>query len=271
MEYSSSKYRRIISKIPHPNSLKLLNELEKNEPVAMTGQPPVIWKKAIGFQVFDPYGNIFIDFTSGVLVANCGHNHPEVQNAIIRQVKSGLLTTYIFPNEERIKLVKNLLKHAPESLNTVLLFSTGSEAIEASIKIAKKWGTSQNSTHKNKIISFDNSFHGRTMGAQLAGGIPSLKTWIGDLDESFIQLPFPDGIYNKDINFSSFEEGLYKKNIKAREICAILVEPYQGGIVSFSPLEYMTLLRKWCDVHNVLLVFDEVQSGFGRTGKYISC
>lgn len=260
-------YHRIISSIPHPASLGLLAKLESFEPSSMHGQPPVIWDRAEGFQVFDPYGNVFIDFSSGVLIANAGHNHPKINRAILDQVGKGLLSSYIFPNMSRYSFIEALMKHVPAPLSSVLLLSTGSEAIECSIKLAKTAGAKKH-PHKTIIVSFENAFHGRTMGAQLAGGIPALKKWIGNLDPTFVQVPFPDGVYSHYLDFSSFEQSLKEQNINPLDVCAVLMETYQGGIVSFAPQVYMNHLRKWCDTHEVLLIMDEVQSGFCRTGKW---
>ncbi len=260
-------YHKIVSTIPHSDSVDLLRELEDSEPSSMLGQPPVIWERAQGFQVFDPYGNVFIDFSSGVLIANTGHNHPKVNQAILDQVSNGLLSSYIFPNRSRMNFVKALKRHIPFEDSAVLLMSTGSEAVESCIKLAKTYGM-QTRASKKIIVSFENAFHGRTLGAQLAGGIPDLKKWIGSLDPSFVQVPFPDNVHCLDLNFSSFTESLEAQNIHPNDVCGVLVEPYQGGVVSFAPQAYMQQLRKWCDVQNALLIMDEVQSGFCRTGKW---
>jgi 4-aminobutyrate aminotransferase-like enzyme len=116
------------------------------------------------------------------------------------------------------------------------------------------------------VVSFEKAFHGRTLGAQQAGGIPSLKDWIGGSDRSFVQVPFPDGFWTEDTRFALFERSLALQGVAADDVCAVVMETYQGGTAAFAPVEYMHALRAWCDEHKALLVLDEVQAGFGRTG-----
>ena len=116
------------------------------------------------------------------------------------------------------------------------------------------------------IVSFDKAFHGRTLGAQQAGGIPALKEWIVNLDPGFVQVPFPDGFRTEDTSFDYFEKCLAEAGVEPENVCGVMLETYQGGSASFAPPEYMQALRKWCDRHKALLVCDEVQAGFGRTG-----
>ena len=260
-------FRRIISSIPHPESVDLLAQLDRIEPQAMHGQPPVIWARANGFIVEDPFGNKFIDFTSGVLLSNCGHNHPRVNKAIAEQLDRGLLASYIFPTQERVLLLEALLRHAPIGLDQALLFSTGAEAVEAALKLAKQQSKKVSST-KSIVISFEGSFHGRTLGAQLAGGIPMLKSWIEPNNMHFIQLPFPDPDDEDLCHFSTFECALTQREIRFDDVCAVMFETYQGGVVKFASSSFVQQLRTWCTKHRAILIFDEVQSGFGRTGKW---
>lgn len=261
-------YCKISTPIENFSASPFIKYLKQHEPSSMHGQIPVIWDHADGFQVYDIYGNQYIDFSSGVLVANVGHNHPHIKKSIIEQVNKGLLTSYLFPNQPRLQLLQSLFRHVPSSLNQIALFSTGSEAVEFCIKSAKIWGKNIKNSNKNIVISFENSFHGRTLGSQLAGGIPHLKDWITYKDPSFIQLPFPDNFHCKRIDFQLFLDKLDLYEIDPLDICMVLVEPYQGQTVAFAPVEYMQNLRKWCTENNVLLVFDEMQSGFCRTGHW---
>src|SRR5438477_9564212 len=111
-----TKYRRIATPLPHPDSLATLEKLRKFEPQSMRGQPPLVWDRAEDIFVYDKYGNRWLDWSSGVLVANSGHGAPEVRQAIIDQVQSGLLHNYCFPSEERAALVECLAGLAPEGL-----------------------------------------------------------------------------------------------------------------------------------------------------------
>lgn len=260
-------YRRIVTAIPVPESLPILDRLQKYEPHAMSGQPPVVWDRAEGFQVFDKWGNQWIDWSSGVLVANAGHAAPEVVDAIIEQARQHLLTNYCFPSEIRAELVERLAAVMPEPLKKVFLLTTGSETIECAIKLSRMHGIHVKGPEKNVIVSFEKAFHGRTLGSQQAGGIPSLKEWIVNHDPGFVQVPFPDGFRTPDTSFDHFLRVLQERGVEAQNVAGVLMETYQGGSAAFAPLAYMRQLRAWCDEHDVLLTLDEVQAGFGRTGK----
>jgi 4-aminobutyrate aminotransferase/diaminobutyrate-pyruvate transaminase/4-aminobutyrate aminotransferase/(S)-3-amino-2-methylpropionate transaminase len=106
------------------------------------------------------------------------------------------------------------------------------------------------------------------MGSQMAGGIDSLKQWIVNLDKDMVQVPFPDGFRGPDTSFDGFLKSLDQQGITPDRVAGVMTETYQGGNASFAPPEYIQKLRAWCDQHNVVLVFDEVQAGFGRTGTY---
>ena len=128
-----TKYRRIATPLPHPDSLPTLATLRRCEPQSMHGQPPIVWDRAENIFVYDRYGNRWLDWSSGVLVTNAGHGAPEIRQAIIDQVNRGLLHNYCFPSEERARLVEQLAALAPEPLQKVFLLSTGSEATECAI------------------------------------------------------------------------------------------------------------------------------------------
>jgi len=106
------------------------------------------------------------------------------------------------------------------------------------------------------------------MGSQMAGGIPALKQWIGNLDKDMVQVPFPDGFRCQDTSFDLFLKSLNRAGTTPDRVAAVMTETYQGGNSSFAPPEYVQELRAWCDEHRALLIFDEVQAGFGRTGTY---
>lgn len=259
-------YRRIVTDIPVPDSLPILKTLRSCEPQCMDGQPPIVWDRADGFTVSDRWGNRWLDFSSGVLITNAGHSRKKVVDAIVRQAQHGVLTSYCFPNEPRANLVKKLVEISPKGLDRCFLLSTGSEADECAIKLSRTWGAKVGGDKKNVIVSFERAFHGRTLGSQQAGGIPELKTWIKNLDPGFVQVPFPDGYRTKDVSFALFEKTLQARGIDPKNVCGVITETYQGGGADFGPPEYFQKLRAWCDQYNVLLTFDEVQSGFGRCG-----
>jgi len=261
-----TRYRRIATPLPAPDTVPILEKLHQYEPVAMRGQPPVVWDRAEGFQVWDRSGNCWIDWSSGVLITNAGHGRKEIIDAIVEQATRQLLTNYCFPNDVRALLVERLSTLFPEPLRKTFLLTTGSEAVECAIKLCRTHGVKVGGRSKNVIVSFEKAFHGRTLGSQQAGGIPSLKEWIVNLDPGFVQAPFPDGFWTRDTSFDGFLQALSDAGVEPRNVAGVILETYQGGSASFAPAEYMQKLRAWCDGHQILLVCDEVQAGFGRTG-----
>ena len=262
-----TKYRRIVTKLPPPESLPILEKLRKFEPVSMRGQPPVVWDRAEDIQVFDRWGNMWLDWSSGVLVTNAGHGAKEIRQAILDQVQSGLLHNYCFPSEERSQLLEYLAGLAPEGLKKIFLLTTGSEATENALKMARTYGIRKGGKEKIGFVGFGRGFHGRTLGAQQVGGIPGQKGWIGNEDPAIVQVPFPDGYWTEDTSFNSFCDSLEQLGLRSSQVCGVMMETYQGVGPDFAPLEYVRALSYWCKEHDALLIFDEVQAGFGRTGK----
>jgi 4-aminobutyrate aminotransferase / (S)-3-amino-2-methylpropionate transaminase / 5-aminovalerate transaminase len=262
-----TKYRKISGRIPGEETIEQLKKLRKFEARSMRGQPPVIWDRAEGFNVYDAYGNKWLDFSSGVLITNAGHGHPEIAKAIISQVSKPLLTTYCFPNQPRIELVRKLIELAPKGLNKVFLLSTGSEGTECALKLMRTHGRRIGGDAKSVIVGFEDAFHGRTMGSQQMGALGNGRAWIKNLDPEIVHVPFPDGFRNEDISFGLFEKMLAKLNIAPKNVAGVISETYQGCGPNFMPKQYAKKLRQWCDDYDVLLCFDEVQAGFGRCGK----
>jgi 4-aminobutyrate aminotransferase / (S)-3-amino-2-methylpropionate transaminase / 5-aminovalerate transaminase len=264
----STKYREIRTKLPVPESLEIFKILSESEPVSMLGQPPVVWDKAEGFQIYDKWGNKWIDWSSGVLITNAGHGRMEIIDALRDLLDKKLLATYVFIHEKRAELTKMLQGISPDPSNyLVFLLSTGSEATENCIKLAKTYAIEKYGLRKKYFVSFNNAFHGRTMGAQLAGGNSKQKTWIVEEGKTFIQVPFPDGYKNEDTSFDLFLSTLEQKGIKPEEIAGVMTESYQGVGPDFLPVEYAKKLEAFCLKHDIVTIFDEVQAGFGRTGK----
>src|SRR3989442_4815757 len=262
-----SKFRRIVTLLPHPDSVPTLEKLRQLEPQSMRGQPPLVWERAEDIFVYDKCGNKWLDWSSGVLVTNCGHGAPEVRQAIIDQVNSGLLHNHVFPSEERAELAEYLVQLAPRGLEKVFLLTTGSEATECAIKLARSYGLCKGGT-KIGIVGAERGFHGRTLGAQQAGGIPGQKSWIVNEDPAIVQVPFPDGYWTEDTSFELFLTTLQKKSLQPENVAGVMFETYQGVGPDFAPVEYIQQLATWCRANDALLIFDEVQAGFGRTGKF---
>ena len=263
-----TKYRSIRTKIPVPESLPLFAALAASEPRSMAGQPPVVWHQAENFTVSDKWGNRWIDWSSCVLVANAGHGRPEIREALREVIDRGLIASYVFVHEQRARLCGLLRSIAPDPERyRVFLLSTGSEATENAIKLARTYALEKYGPRRNRIVSFRHAFHGRTMGAQLAGGMDGQKRWLGVPDPAFVQVPFPDGYKNADTGFDSFLAALSEKGLAPADIAAVMTESYQGVGPDFLPVEYARRLEAFCREHDIVTVFDEVQSGFGRTGK----
>ena len=148
--------------------------------------------------------------------------------------------------------------------------TTGAEATENALKLARTYGHQQGGKEKNIIISFEDAFHGRTLGAQMMGGMPGLKNWITHPDPDIIQVPFPDGYHHENLTFDDFEAELTKRGVDPDRMAGVILETYQGATACFAPKDYIQRLRQWCTQHDALLIFDEVQAGFGRTGKFFA-
>lgn len=263
-----TKYRRIATPLPHPDSVATLEKLRKFEPISMRGQPPLVWDRAEDIFVYDKYGNRWMDWSSGVLVTNAGHAAPEICRAVQEQVNRRLLHSYVFPNEPRAALVEMLASLAPEGLNKVFLLTTGSESTECAIKLSRSHGIRVGGKKKIGIVGFERGFHGRTLGAQQAGGMAGQKSWIVNEDPAILNAPFPDGYWQTETGFDTFLSAIEQRGLKPENIAGVLMETYQGVGPDFAPVEYVRRMAEWCRENKVVLVFDEVQAGFGRTGKF---
>jgi acetylornithine/succinyldiaminopimelate/putrescine aminotransferase len=168
----NTKYRCIRTKLPVPESLPIFARLQASEPRSMMGQPPIVWDRAEGFQIMDRWGNKWIDWSSGVLITNAGHGRKEIVKALQEELEKPLLSAYVFVHEKRSELTTMLQHLAPEPERyRVFLLSTGSEAIECAMKLARTYALEKFGPQKKYLVSFDNAFHGRTLGAR-AGPLP---------------------------------------------------------------------------------------------------
>ncbi len=262
-------HRRICTALPVPASLPIFEALAACEPRSMGGQPPVVWDRAVDCTVMDRWGNRWIDWSSGVLIANCGHGHPAILAALRECLDQELLTTYVFVHQRRVELTRRLREKAPDPEGShVFLLSTGSEATENCIKLAKTYALEKHGRQRRVMVTFNNAFHGRTLGAQLAGGNPRQKHWIACGCPDFVQVPFPDGFKNPDTSFDLFLGTLRDRGISPGQIAGVMSESYQGCGPDFLPVDYARKLEAFCREHDIVLIMDEVQAGFGRTGKF---
>jgi 4-aminobutyrate aminotransferase len=254
--------------IPGPKSAEVIQVSRQCEPPCAIDQTPIVWDHGEGVWVWDVDGNPYIDFTSGVLVSNLGHNHPGLVSAIQNQAPR-MMNCYSFPTAERVSASNRLVKILPENIDRVFMLSTGSDATEAALRIARRY------TGKQEVLAFYGGFHGRTYGAMGVAGSISTRREFG--------MPVPGGImapyaycyrcfYEK--SFPECDVFCLKsldrivESSSSGDLGAVIVEPYQGtaGFV-FPPEGWLKALETWAKERNLLLILDEVQSSFGRTGK----
>ncbi len=267
-EKISTPNRRITTAVPHPDDRKTTEVLRRCEPRSVAGQAQIVWDRAEGVHLFDRHGNQWLDFSSGVLVANAGHGSEAATAALAEVAQRPLHHSYCFPNAERAALVEYLVDRcAPAYLDKVLLLTTGSEAVECALKISRAHAHRLGGRQKDWIVSFTNAFHGRTMGSQMAGGIASLKEWIVHQDPCMINAPTPDPLAGKDATFDNFIGALADHDVDPKAVAAVLLETYQGGTAILLARQYVEELRNFCNENDALLIFDEVQAGFGRCGR----
>jgi 4-aminobutyrate aminotransferase-like enzyme len=266
-----TKHRRIVTAIPSPGTKEIMERIAKVESSNAMDQLPVVWDSAKGHQIFDRHGNAWIDFSSTIFVANCGHAHPHLVKAIQEQAAK-LCHSYTYPTEIRARYLEKLASFVPDYLAKASLFSTGTEASERAIKIARLYGLKSNPARRI-IVGGDGNFHGKTMGAQMAGGYHQQKHWIGYHDPNMVHMPFPYPWVMEESNMTGEQmlkkhlDGLKQKGVDLDGICAFILESYQGWGGIMYPTHYVQALRKWTYERNILMIFDECQSGFGRTGK----
>lgn len=223
-------------------------------------------EKAENATLWDVEGNEVIDFAAGIAVLNTGHRHPKVMAAVEKQLQAFTHTAYqIVPYESYVSLAERINGLVPiDGPPKTAFFSTGAEAVENAVKIARAY------TKRPGIIAFGGGFHGRTfMTMALTGKVAPYKIGFG---------PFPGSVYHahypNELHGVSTEQALqslthlFKADIAPDQVAAILLEPVQGeGGFNIAPPEFMQALRALCDSHGILLIIDEVQSGFARTGK----
>lgn len=263
-----SRWRKIVTPIPAPQSLPLLADLQRHEARSMQGMPPVLWHEAEGFLVRDPYGNQWIDLTSGIVVANVGHSHPKIVEAITRQAQGKMLFSYSFFNDPRRKLVAELAGLSPIPDSKCILYSSGTEATECALTLMWRQGRLK-SPDKTGIIGFTQGYHGRTLGASLAGGAPGANEWLSRSKLGIHLFPYPYGDSAK--SFEACVAEFTAAGGSPDKIAGIIVEPMQGWTASLMPRDFVQAMFAWAKAHDILIAFDEVQVGCGRTGKFFAC
>jgi 4-aminobutyrate aminotransferase len=223
-------------------------------------------EKAENSTLWDVEGNEVIDFAAGIAVLNTGHRHPKIVAAIEKQLQAFTHTAYqIVPYESYISLAERINDRVPvNGPAKTAFFSTGAEAVENAVKIARAY------TKRPGLITFGGGFHGRTfMTMALTGKVAPYKIGFGPFPGSVYHGQYPNaahGVSTSDAMHSL--ERIFKADIAPDQVAAIILEPVQGeGGFNVAPADFMQALRKLCDTHGILLIADEVQTGFARTGK----
>ena len=221
---------------------------------------------ALNSEVWDIEGNRYIDFGGGIAVLNTGHRHPKIIAAIQLQLEKFTHTCYqVLPYESYVTLAERINQLTPGThAKKTCFFSSGAEGAENAVKIARAY------TGRPGIIAFSGAFHGRTlMACALTGKVVPYKVGFGPFPADVFHIPFPMQLHNVTVEDSiNALHALFKADVDPKRIAAIMIEPVQGeGGFYVAPPELMRALRKECDEHGILLVMDEVQTGFGRTGK----
>ncbi len=221
---------------------------------------------ALNSEIWDVEGRRFIDFAAGIAVLNTGHRHPKLVAAIQEQLGKFTHTAYqIVPYASYIELAERINQITPGThAKKTTFFSTGAEAVENAIKIARV------ATGRSAVIAFSGAFHGRTMmGMALTGKVVPYKVGFGPFPAEVYHAPFPIDLHGVTTEDSlNALQTLFKADVDPKRVAAIILEPVQGeGGFYAAPKEFMQALRQLCDEHGILLIVDEVQSGFARTGK----
>ena len=232
-------YRSIEGMIPAPGTGRILDTLDRVESRSAHGQLPIVWSGAKDFSVWDIAGNRFLDFTSGIFVANVGHANDAVTNAVRQEVSCNRIHSYAYATDTRARYLKRLTEWS--GFEKAFLVSAGTEATEAALKLMRLHGAK---TGRRGIVCIDGAFHGRTMGAQLMGK--------------------PDAWTASDPDISHVNTG---QNISLIDAAGVMIEAYEGWSAKFHDREVVRAIATVCKTQDTLLCFDEMQSGFGRTGK----
>ena len=223
-------------------------------------------ERAENATLWDVEGRAYTDFAAGIAVLNTGHRHPRVMQAVAAQLERFTHTAYqVVPYQSYVSLAERINALVPiTGLNKTALFTTGAEAVENAIKIARAH------TGRPGVIAFSGAFHGRTLlGMALTGKVVPYKVGFGPFPSDIYHAPFPNALHGIGTEQSlQALETLFKTDIDPQRVAAIIVEPVQGeGGFLPAPASFMRGLREVCNKHGIVMIADEVQTGFGRTGK----
>ena len=252
---------------------KINEKFQKFETSNMSSNIKILWE-GDGVYVSDKFKKKYIDFTSGIFTTNIGHNNKFLQKKVLKVLKKGITHSYHYFNNPRQKYIEELINFVnKKNLDKCHLVSSGTEATETALKLIKTYGKTLDK-NKTGIICISGNWHGRTVGSQMLSGKNKQSEWIGYFDKNIyhIDFPYPWSLKNtKQTAKNFFNKSIKKKfgsnyNFK-KNISAILLETFQGWGAIFYPKDYVKEIEKFCKKNNILLCFDEMQSGFSRTGK----
>lgn len=227
-------------------------ELDQQYYLPVFNRYPITISRGKGSRLWDTEGNEYIDMLAGIAVTSVGHSHPKVVQAIQQQAGQLMHISNLLLSEPQAQFSKKLAEFS--GMDRVFLSNSGAEAVEGAIKMARKYA------HKHgrggTIITFEGCFHGRTL-ATTAAGSPKYQEGFDPIPQGFAKFPYND-IESLKASYSD-------------EIAAVLVEPVQwAGGIQVAQLEFLQALREWCTQHNIVLIFDEIQCGVGRSGKFMA-
>ena len=225
--------------------------------------------RAKNAEIWTTEGQRYIDFAGGIGVLNTGHLHPKVQGAVAEQLEKFSHTCYhVIPYELYTTVAEKINALAPISGPSKVMFATtGAEAVENAIKIARSH------TRRRGVIAFQGAFHGRTnFTLGLTGKVAPYKLNFGPFPADIVHAPYPNALHGMSVEQAlDGLQKIFKTHIDPVDVAAIIIEPIQGeGGFNVTPNEFLQALRKICDEHGIVLIFDEVQSGFARTGKFFA-
>jgi 4-aminobutyrate aminotransferase / (S)-3-amino-2-methylpropionate transaminase / 5-aminovalerate transaminase len=245
---------------------ELLARRQAAVPRGVSSATQIFAAKADNTELWDVEGKRYIDFAGGIGVLNSGHRHPKVLTAIRQQLERFTHSAFqVAPYEPYVALAEKLNRLAPcPGPNKTIFLTTGAEAIENAVKIARA------ATKRPAVIAFAGGFHGRTlMTLALTGKVDPYKKGFGPFPGDVYHVPYPNRFHGVEPEHSlEALELLFKADVEPGQVAAIIIEPVQGeGGFYIAPFEFLRELRRVCDRHGILLIADEIQCGFGRTGK----
>ncbi|MBE2181228.1 MAG: aminotransferase class III-fold pyridoxal phosphate-dependent enzyme, partial [Chthoniobacterales bacterium] len=282
---------RLVTPIPGPRSRAVFEERRENVAQGPFHITPIVAAKAEGATITDVDGNTFLDFACGIGVTNLGHGDPAVVAAVKAQADNFLHTSInVVAYEGYVDVAKRLNARMPGDFpKKSFLANSGAEAVENAIKFARAH------TKRQAVICFEHAFHGRTyMAMGLTAKANPYKSGFGPFPSEIYRAPFPDsyrwpGVGDGEVPvcpgiqpcplerclcheaFARFEE-IAHADIGEANVAAVIIEPVtgEGGFIP-APAPFLQMLRSWCDRHGAVLIFDEIQTGFGRTGPLFAC